>query len=181
MKSVDVLRDHRLQFSGPFQLGQLSVGRVRFHIENQHLILIKTVKFLRVLKEKAVADDGFRRIGVLLVIETVLTPEIRNPALRGDARPSEKHNALMRVDDLLQFPDLFLVCHDAPSLPKTAPPSPGRTGRKRRRRTHDSVLIAPPQPFLTGLPRRVIPFVDAVRGRGRRRRSRRRLLLRAHG
>ena len=96
-------------FPGLLQLGQLPMRRVRLRVQRQHLILVKPVELLRLPYKKSMADDRLRRILILHMIEPVLAPEVRNPALRRDARPSEEDDIVAPVDDLLQLPDLIRI------------------------------------------------------------------------
>ena len=66
------------------------------------LIAVKTVKLLRVLLPESVTQDGFRRVGVLLMIKSVHTAEVRDAALGGNARPAKEHDAAAFGNDLFQ-------------------------------------------------------------------------------
>ena len=102
VQAVDVLGDDRFQPALAFELGQPQVGRIGpcpFHDE---LIAVKTVKFLWILFPEGVAQDGFGRIIVFLMIQPVHAPEVRDAALRGDARTAEEDDAVALLDDLFQ-------------------------------------------------------------------------------
>lgn len=55
MKTVDILRDNTLQFSGIFQFRQLDMRDIWLRIQAKHLIPIETVKLLRSSAVEAVA------------------------------------------------------------------------------------------------------------------------------
>ena len=115
VQAVDILRDDRLQLPRLLQLGQFPVSRVRLRVQGQHLILVETVEFFRFPHKKCMADDRLRRIVILHMIQTVLAPEIRNSALRRDARAAEKDDIIASVNNLLQFLNLCSIHTDPPS------------------------------------------------------------------
>ena len=90
-----------------FQLGQLFVGRVGLGLRPEHLIPVKPVKFLRVLFEKAAADDLLRGIVVFHMIESVGAAKIGDAAFGGDAGAAKKDDIAAFVHKLLQL--LYLV------------------------------------------------------------------------
>ena len=102
MQAVDVLGDDRFQPALPFQLCQPQVGRIGLCPLHDELITVKTVKLLRVLLPESVTQDGFRRVGVLLMIKSVHTAEVRDAALGGNARPAKEHDAAAFGNDLFQ-------------------------------------------------------------------------------
>ena len=55
VKPVNILSDHRLQFSLLLHLSQLLVGCIRLCIQAEHFIMVKTVKFLRVIQIEGMA------------------------------------------------------------------------------------------------------------------------------
>ena len=54
-KAVDVLGNDSFEAPLLLPLGQFPVGRIGLRIQNQHLIAVKTIKFLRIHHEKSVA------------------------------------------------------------------------------------------------------------------------------
>ena len=72
MKTVDVLCDDSQKLSCGFKFRELFVCRIRFHVEDQHFVLIKTIELFGIANKKRVADDLLRRILVLQIVETVL-------------------------------------------------------------------------------------------------------------
>ena len=109
MKPVDILGDHRQKLPGLLKLGQLLMSRIGLCVQEHHLTFIEFIESLGVPHKEAVAYDLFRRVPVLLVIDPVRAPEIRDPALRGHSRPAKEHDPLAVVDDLLQFRRFFLI------------------------------------------------------------------------
>ena len=107
VQAVDVLGDHGLQLPLLFPLGQLPVGGVGLGPGGQHLGPVKVVKFRLVADIEAVAEDGFRRVLELLVIQAVHTAEIRDSGLRGHSGPAEKHHVVRFRHPLPQLFDPF--------------------------------------------------------------------------
>ena len=107
MQAIDVLGDDRLQLSRLLQSGQRDVRRIRRRIRIKHFIAVEAVEFLRILQEKRMTDDGFRRNLVFLMLEAVRTPEIRNAAFGGYSGSPEKYNTAARVDPRVQQSDLI--------------------------------------------------------------------------
>ena len=70
------------------------MGRVGLGVQIEHLVAVKAEKFLRVSLVEAVAEDGLRRVIVLLAVEPVRAAEIRDAALRADPRAAEKDNVI---------------------------------------------------------------------------------------
>ena len=54
MEAVDVLGNDSFEAPLLLPLGQFPVGRIGLRIQNQHLIAVKTIKFLRIPHEKSV-------------------------------------------------------------------------------------------------------------------------------
>ena len=90
MKAVDILGDNRSQLTRPLQLRQLQMGGVGLGVQAEHLAAVKAEELLRVRLVEAVAEDGFRWIVVLLVVEPVGAAEIRNAALGAYSAPPKK-------------------------------------------------------------------------------------------
>ena len=125
MQAVDVLGDDRLQPALPLQLGQPQVGRIGLCPFYNELIAVKAVELLRVLLPERMAQDGFRRVVVGLVIQPVHAPEIRDAAFGGNARTAKKDDAAAFRNDFFQcrnhkkkrpFPAGRFVCTPVPSI-----------------------------------------------------------------
>lgn len=101
MQSVDILRDHRFEFSRPFQPRQSEMASVWLRMRKKHFPLIKPIKFRRISHKKFMGNDRFGRIIVLFMIQTVPRTKIGNPALRADARAAEKDDVSALPDNLL--------------------------------------------------------------------------------
>ena len=114
MQTVDVLRYNGTTLALAFPLGQLEVSRVRLCIERQHFRTIEAVKLLGFAQEERMAENGLRRVFVLLVVQTVHRAEIRNAALGRYARTAEKDDIVAAVDPLSQFSNLLI--HDISSF-----------------------------------------------------------------
>ena len=84
--------------------------RIGFRFRKQHLIFIKPVKLFRISPVKAVADDGFRRIIILLIVKTVYTAKIRNSTFCGNSRTTEKYYIITLTDPLFQ--QIHTLFHD---------------------------------------------------------------------
>ena len=110
MESVDILGDDRCEAPCLLQLGQLPVGRIWLRLQTHHLFFIELIENIRVGFKEAVAHHLLRRVFVVLVVNALRAPEVRYPALRGDAGPSEKDDPPAVVYDLLQF-SYFLLVH----------------------------------------------------------------------
>ena len=103
-------------------------------IKLQKLCPVIVKEFRLVFLIKGMAQDAVRRIvkGTGLVVQPcVHASEIRQPALRGDAGPAEKHRIGRLVQPLPQQPDLLL--HVSPSRsaarPETIRDPPRGAGR----------------------------------------------------
>ena len=104
MQPVDVLGDHRLQPALSLKSGQTQMGGVGPGVLHDQLGPVKSVEFLRIRFKKAAADDLFRRVLPLLVVQTVHAAEIRDAALGAHPRAPEKHNIVALCDQILQLP-----------------------------------------------------------------------------
>ena len=120
VKAVDVLCDHCAELPGLLHFRKLSVRCVRLRIEYQHLVLIESVKLLRVRLKERMADDGLRRILVLHMIEPVLTSKVRDAALRRYPGAAEKDNIAAPVHNSLKLLYLFKI-HPIPPCLKMLP------------------------------------------------------------
>ena len=106
MQIVDVLRHDSAAFALALPLSELEVRGVRLSVQREHLCTVETVKFLGFGEEKRVAQDGFRRILVLLIVQTVHRAEIRNAAFGRDARTAEKYDVVAVIDPVLELCNL---------------------------------------------------------------------------
>ena len=77
------------------------MGDVRLKAQGQHLILIELVKLLRMAPKEPAGNDLLRGKIILLMIQTVHAPEVRDSALRGYARAAEKDNIPALADPFL--------------------------------------------------------------------------------
>ncbi len=90
MEAVDVLGYNGLQLAGLFKLGKLFMRDIGFNAVDQDLITVETIEFGRFFHKKRMAQYGFGRIIVFLIIESVNAAEIGNTALCGYTRASEE-------------------------------------------------------------------------------------------
>ena len=111
VQPVDVLRHNGKQTPRLFQLRQLFVGGVGLCRQADHLVPVEPVELCRMPVKIGAAENRFRRYVVLLVIQAVLTAEVRNPALGGNTCSAEKHNAVSCIDLLLQLLYFFHIHH----------------------------------------------------------------------
>ena len=107
MQAVDILGDHRRQLPLPLPAGEGKVGRVRHRVGPQHPFTVKAVEFRRVPFKKVMTDDGLRRIVPVFAVKTAGTAEIGNPALGGNARPTEKNDAAAVLHPAFELFQLF--------------------------------------------------------------------------
>ena len=105
MQTVNVLGDHSPQLTLLLQLCQPQMGSVGFCVLYDQLIAVKTVKLLRVFLPEGMAEDGFGRVIVFLVVQPVHAAEIRDAALCGYARAAEKDDAAAFCNDVFQCLD----------------------------------------------------------------------------
>ena len=105
MQPVNVLGDHRPQPALLLQLCQPQMGSVGLCVLYDQLIAVKTVKFLRVFLPEGMTEDGFGRVVVFLVVQPVHAAEIRDAALRRNARAAEKDDATAFCNDIFQCLD----------------------------------------------------------------------------
>ena len=101
VKSVNILGDNRRKLASRFQLGKLTVGRIGLRIQKHHLVLIEFIKIFRSAYKETVANDLFRGVLILLQVEPVSAPKIRNITLRGYACAPEKHDVAAVVNNPL--------------------------------------------------------------------------------
>ena len=85
-----------------------SLRKAETYRDVKDAVFIKTVKFLRISHENGMTQDVFRRIGIFLVIQSVLASEIGDPAFCGNTRTSEKYNVFTAFDPFFQPFDLFI-------------------------------------------------------------------------
>ena len=100
VQTIDVLGDDSFKFAHFFKICQGSVGRIWLRIFKDHFIPVKTIKFLRILYKKAMAENRLRRKIIFLVIQSVYTAKIWNMALCGDAGASKKYDISTFIDPL---------------------------------------------------------------------------------
>ena len=81
VQSVYVLRHNTLKLSGFFKLCKLVMRDVRLCIKTEHLVTVESVKLLRMLPVKCMAQDGLGRVIILLIIKSVHASEIRYATL----------------------------------------------------------------------------------------------------
>ena len=72
MKIINILRDHSLKPARLLKLCQLKMRCIRLCSITEHLVTVKLIKFFRMTHKKRVAQNRFRRIIILLMIQTVL-------------------------------------------------------------------------------------------------------------
>ena len=68
----------------------------------QHLIPVETEESFRLLHKEGVRKNGFRRVIILLIIESVHAAEIRDAAFRGNAGTTEEDDSMGIGDHLLK-------------------------------------------------------------------------------
>ena len=102
---------------------------VRLRLQIQHLLPIKTEKLLRLLHKKPMAQNGFGRILVGLMIQSVLAAKIRDVAFRRYPGPAEKYDVLRIPDPGLQRLDLL---HKIPPPTSSIPPMHRQQKKKGR-------------------------------------------------
>ena len=68
MQTVDVLRYNGTALALAFPLSQLEVSRIRLCIKSQHFRSIEAIKLLGFAQKERVAENGLRRVLVLLVV-----------------------------------------------------------------------------------------------------------------
>ena len=101
MKPVNILGNNNLYLPLLLQLCKHSVGVIGYSLFINHPVFIKTVELLRILHIKAVADDCFRRVLILLTIQPVLAPKVRNFALSRNTSTSKENYILAFLNPLL--------------------------------------------------------------------------------
>ena len=105
MQSVDVLRDDSAAFALALPFCELEVRGVRLRVERKHFRAVEPVEFCGLAEEKRVAENGLRRILVLLIVQTVYRTEIRDAALGRNACAAEKDDVVAAVDPFLELCD----------------------------------------------------------------------------
>ena len=113
VQPVDVLRHHCIQPAQLLELRQILVGIVRLNGPRVHLLTVELIVDLRFIDQTAVAQKVFRTIlvkaDIPLIVQSVLAPEIRHAAFRGDSCAAEKHNMLRVLDLFLQLQNLSFI------------------------------------------------------------------------
>ena len=109
VEAVDVLGHHRVQLPRRLQLRQLQVGGVGLGVGKEHLVAVEAVELLRIFLEKGVAQNGLRRVLVLLVVQPVHAAEVGDSGLRAYPRAAEEHNVTTLTDPVLEL--LLLLIH----------------------------------------------------------------------
>ena len=91
VQAVDVLGHNCRQMPCLLQRRQKAVGAVGLHIQTaENFLPVKIIEGLRIPVKKTTAQDLFRRIGILLVVKSIGTSEIRNTAFGRNASTSKK-------------------------------------------------------------------------------------------
>ena len=78
MKTVDVLSDYCLEFSGIFEFCKFVMSWIRFYSKGEEFCPVESVKLFWIFEKECVAYNLFRRIFPLLIIKSVSASEIRN-------------------------------------------------------------------------------------------------------
>ena len=102
MQAVNVLGDNSQELAFLFPLGELQVRLVGLGVERQHLIPVETEESFWLLHKEGMGQDGFRRVIILLIIESVYAAEIRDTAFRGNAGTAEEDDSMGIGDHLLK-------------------------------------------------------------------------------
>ena len=68
VQSVDVLRDNSTALARAFPFSELAVCGIRLRIQCKHLCPIEAIKLLGFAQKERVAENGLRRVLVLLVV-----------------------------------------------------------------------------------------------------------------
>jgi hypothetical protein len=102
VQSVDVLGYHSCKLAVSFEAGECFVGFVGAYSIDHHFFPVKSEEFLGMAQEKKLAQDGFRRIIPVLVVESVGTSEVRNAAFGGYSGAAEEHDCGAVCNQLLQ-------------------------------------------------------------------------------
>ena len=92
VQAVNVLGNDGVQPARFLQAGQHPMGRVGAGIGKKHFIVVETVELLRFFAVKAVAQYGFRREVILLIIQPIHAAKVGDSALRGDPCAAEKYD-----------------------------------------------------------------------------------------
>ena len=87
---------------------------VKIYCKEHHLTFVEFIECFRISHKKAMADDLFRRIFILLLIQSIRTSKIRNITFCRYSRSAKKYNILAVINNVLQFP-YFLFIHCASS------------------------------------------------------------------
>ena len=91
------------------------MGGIGLRVQEEHLVAVEAEEFFRLAAVESVAENRLRRIIILLVIEAVHAPKIRNPAFRGHPCPAEKYYIVVFLHNFLQFFDDFpIIFHNNP-------------------------------------------------------------------
>ena len=115
MQPVDILGYDPGHLSFFFPFSQFQMSPVGCCLQGKHLVPVKPEKVFRFSHKKGVGEHLLRRIIVFLIVQAVHAAEVRNPALGGNARASEKNDIFSLVHPLLQkivfhaFPPFFQV------------------------------------------------------------------------
>ena len=106
MQTVNILRDNTVEFSLFFHFRKLYMGPVGKTMPCVHLLAVKLKENLGFMIQAHTAEQVFRLIAVkphvMLIIQAVLAPEIRDPALSRYSCAAKKRDVLRVLNDLVQ-------------------------------------------------------------------------------
>ena len=100
MQSVDILRDNCVQLTGAFKLGKLLMTLVGLRIGRYHALAVKRIKLSRMGLIERMGEHHLGRIVEMLMVQAIDAPKIRDTACCRNTRTTEKHDTIMRVEQL---------------------------------------------------------------------------------
>ena len=111
METVDILGNDSGQLTLFFQLSQFKVSGIWFSIEAEHFSAVEAIELRSITDEEGVAEDSFRRIVPLLMVETVNAAEVRDTAFGGHTGAAEEDDAFRAGNNIGKFRDLVHISH----------------------------------------------------------------------
>ena len=98
VKAVNILGDDPVKLPFFLHLSQFDVRSVGKAMPRVHFLAVEFKKYLRLMVEAAAAEKVFGLVpvepDVVLIVKAVLTSEVRNAALCGNARAAKESNML---------------------------------------------------------------------------------------
>ena len=102
VQAIYVLCYDSLKLSRFLQLSQLHMSSIGLSIRSKHFVFIELIKFLSLVNEKCMTHYLLRWIFILLIVETILTSEIRYTTFCGHPGTTKENYIIRFINCILQ-------------------------------------------------------------------------------